>query len=1016
MAGDEVAPQQPPQQSIRTIELPSYPPFNEHESPSIATDWEEWIEGLDAMFDAMCLTNDQDKFSKLYHYLGNTRRTLRKLDDNGIQQKSYTSAKTALTTYFCPKCNVIFLCNQLYTMRQNENEPMDVFYMRVKEQVQLLDLTSRTAAEINELLILAQLVNTTNEPALRTKALKDSNLKLKHILDHARAYEMANKQAREISGESNRNSVDIDAVKRHRTQCNPAQRNTKKSSMCYRCGLEEWHPYNKCAARNATCNKCGTIGHYGTVCMKSKHNVSNVEQLHGTAGVGEDTESEAFLGMVATDKTNDDWNIKLWLAKIPFSFRIDTGADVTCIPASSYTPEMGRIDSPDTVLTAAGNTRLCTTGMVTTSITKSNGTSADLKVYLVESLQHPLLGQEAIKALDLIQVVRAMCSEKFENKYKDHFTGLGNLCEPYRITLRAGAKPVALTTARHVPIPLLEKVREELQSMESSGIISRVQEPTEWCSDMVMVPKSNGRIRICVDLSKVNESVEREYYLMPAVDETLAKMCDAKIFSKLNANNGFWQIKLHPDTAKLTTFITPFGRYFFNCLPFGLNAASEHFMRKMSQILDGQEGVVCQVDDILVYGKDAVEHDKRLNQVMERLKKAGVTLNRKKCKFAINEVNFLGHVITSNSIKPDPEKLAAILEMEEPEDVSAVRRFLGMINYLRKFIPHVPARTKPLRDLLNKHSAWTWDHPQKRAFNDLKTALGSPHVLQMYNPKRETVVSADASQYSLGAVILQCQDNGELQPIAYASRFLTKSEQNYGQIDKQALAVTWACEHFYMYILGKHITLETDHKPLIPLFSTKHLDDIPIRIQRFRIRLMRYDYNIVHVPGKELIIADALSRAPRVSTDGGDLEQEVDAYVNLILETLPATERRLQEIKTQLETDPVLQQVTSYCRDGWPDYISQTPGSVQPYWNYRAELTVQDGLLLKNSRIVIPSCMRLEILDKIHAGHQGIVKCRERAKNSVWWPGLSKQLKDIMRKCTICSHCNVKEVVTAFLL
>ena len=165
---------------------------------------------------------------------------------------------------------------------------------------------------------------------------------------------------------------------------------------------------------------------------------------------------------------------------------------------------------------------------------------------------------------------------------------------------------------------------------------------------------------------------------------------------------------------------------------------------------------------------------------------------------------------------------------------------------------------------------------------------------------------------------------------------------------------------------------------------------------------MRYDYNIVHVPGKELIIADTLSRAPRVSTDGGDLEQEVDAYMNLILETLPATKRRLQEIKTQLETDPVLQQVMSYCRDGWPDYISQTPGSVQPYWNDRAELTVQDGLLLKNSRIVIPSCMRLEILYKIHTGHQGIVKCRERAKNSVWWPGLSKQLEDIMRTCMIC--------------
>ena len=330
-------------------------------------------------------------------------------------------------------------------MRQNENEPMDAFYMRVKEQVQLLDLTSRTPAEINELLTLAQLVNTTNEPALRTKALKDSNLKLKDFLDHARAYEMANKQAREISGENNMNSAvntaDVDAVKRHRGHRKPAQHNKKKSSMCYRCGLEEWHPYNKCAARNATCNKCGTIGHYGTVCMKSKRNVNNVEELDDA--VSGEGDSDSFLGMVAADQKNNDWNIELWLAETPFSFRIDTGADVTCIPTSSYTPEMGKIEAPDTVLTAAGKTRLSTIGMVRTTIKKAKGTSANQKVYLVDSLQRPLLGKEAIKALDLIQVVQAVCTEKFEKQYKDRFTGLGNLGEPYRIKIRAGAKPIA---------------------------------------------------------------------------------------------------------------------------------------------------------------------------------------------------------------------------------------------------------------------------------------------------------------------------------------------------------------------------------------------------------------------------------------------------------------------------------------------------------------------------------------------------------------------------------------------
>ena len=176
MAGDEVAPQQPPQQSIRTIELPSYPPFNEHASPSIASDWEEWIEGLDAMFEAMQLTEERDKFSKLYHYLGNTRKTLKKLDSNGIAGKSYTDAKTALTSYFCPKRNVIYLFTQLYTMRQQENESMDMFYMRVKDQVEQLDTTNRSAAEISELLILAQLVNTTKDTTLRTRALKDSKL------------------------------------------------------------------------------------------------------------------------------------------------------------------------------------------------------------------------------------------------------------------------------------------------------------------------------------------------------------------------------------------------------------------------------------------------------------------------------------------------------------------------------------------------------------------------------------------------------------------------------------------------------------------------------------------------------------------------------------------------------------------------------------------------------------------------------------------------------------------------
>ena len=358
-------------------------------------------------------------------------------------------------------------------------------------------------------------------------------------------------------------------------------------------------------------------------------------------------------------------------------------------------------------------------------------------------------------------------------------------------------------------------------------------------------------------------------------------------------------------------------------------------MLQMSKCLGHLEGVVCQVDDILVFGRDRTEHDERLKAVMEHLKTAGVTLNERKCEFAVDQVNYLGHVVSADGIKPDPDKVKAILEMRQPTDVTSVRSLLGMANFLSKFIPHLSSKTKPLRDLLNKHNAWTWGSAQQHAFETLKSALASNKVLQLYDPTKKTVVSADASSYGLGAVIMQQQDDGEFQPIAFASRSLTEAESKYAQIEKEALAATWACERFNMYIQGKHFILETDHKPLVPLLTTKRLDDIPIRIQRFHMRLMRYYFDIVHVPGKQLIVADTLSRAPLAEADPGDLEPETIAYVNVIMESLPATERRLYEIKLQTEQDPILQQVLKYTKDGWPRIISEVPESIQPYWNYQ---------------------------------------------------------------------------------
>ena len=999
-----------------SLTLPSYPAFNDKEGPNIATEWELWIEGLDAMFMAMSITDDKEKYCKLYHYLGSTRSILKKLDNNGIANKSYDEAKSALDTYFCPKRNTIYLLNQLHHMKQEPDETMDSFYMRVKSQVQLLNFEDLTGAQITETLTLAQLVNCTNEPMLRTKALKDNNLKLKDFLTHARAFEMANKQAKEITGAS----ATIDFVKKkqqksqksqYTQQAAQQQKNPQKiQKCCLRCGKCEKHADPaKCPARNATCHKCGIVGHYGVVCLKSKKNVQVVASNDSDDSLEEEVEEEArysgqsFMGNINSgNKKKQGWKIPIWIGGSKQTFRIDTGADVTVMPYSLYRPQMGPIKAADQQLYGAGQNSLIVKGMITTELGKNPENCSVQKVYLVEKLKCALLGQPAIEALGLLKLVGSIKARNTVNQHKDRFQGLGNLGEPYRIQLCPDAKPYALTTPRRVALPLLDKVREELQRMQDEGIISKVEESTEWCAGMVVVPKSNGTVRICVDLTKLNKSVKREYFLMPSVDETLAKMTGAKVFSKLDANSGFWQIKLHPATAKLTTFITPFGRFYFNRLPFGLNAAPEYFMLQMTKVLEGLEGVVCQMDDIMVFGKNSEEHDSRLEQVMQRLKQAGVTLNRQKCVFSTSTVTFLGHVITSQGVKPDSEKIEAILQLPEPTDTSGVRSLLGMVNYLGKFIPHLSSKTKPLRDLLVQRNAWNWGPAHQKAFESLKTSLTSTTLLCIYDPNRETVVSADASSYGIGAVLMQRQDNGELQPVAYASRSLTNAEQKYAQIEKEALAVTWACERFNMYVLGMMFTLETDHKPLVPLLSTKPLEEVPVRVQRFRLRLLKYNYRIIHVPGKQLIIADTLSRAPREGTDGGDLQTETAAYVNSILEALPATERRLEEIRLMTEQDPILQQVVQMVKSGWPAYIGETPWSVQPFWKHRAELSITKGLLMKGNRVVIPSDLRLEMLERLHAGHQGITKCRARAVSSMWWPGISLQIEEMVRTCHAC--------------
>ena len=277
--------------------------------------------------------------------------------------------------------------------------------------------------------------------------------------------------------------------------------------------------------------------------------------------------------------------------------------------------------------------------------------------------------------------------------------------------------------------------------------------------------------------------------------------------------------------------------------------------------------------------------------------------------------------------------------------------------------------------------------------------MSSDSALALFDPCRPTTVSADASSYGVGAVLTQQQTSGEWKLVSHISRSLTQTEQRYAQIEKEALAVTWACERFQDFLTGLQFHIQTDHKPFVPLFTTKGLDELPIRIQRFRLRLMRFHYTVSYVPGKALTVADALSRAPNDDTDSSDDEfhHEVKAFVNLVLKELPASESRLKEIKEKQLQDETCQMLMKYCQSEWPPR-SNIASSAKPYISVANELSVCEGILLRGNRIVIPISIRQEILRKLHCGHQGITKCRERAHQSVWWPGISEDIKTMIQK------------------
>lgn len=545
-----------------------------------------------------------------------------------------------------------------------------------------------------------------------------------------------------------------------------------------------------------------------------------------------------------------------------------------------------------------------------------------------------------------------------------------------------------------IPGPMEEKVDAKILEMLRNDVIEPVDGPAEWISPMVVVPKGTDDVRLCINMKFPNEAIQREHYPLPVIETFLNKLRGSTVFSRLDIMSAYHHVELHPESRGITTFMTSRGLMQFKRLMFGINCAPEIFQRIMTEMLSGIEGVIVYIDDIVIAGRNQAEHDARLQEVLSVLQKNNAKLNEGKCVIGVQELEILGFKVSSTGISPSDDKITSIRNFRQPETKEEVRSFLGLVNFVAHFIPNLSTRSEPLRQFV-RGDVSEFGIPQKDAFNDLRTELSSNvRKLGFYDPKDVTELYVDASSVGLGSVLVQRDSSNVPRIISFASKGLTATERVYPQTQREALAVVWAVEKFYLYLFGLRFTIFTDHKTLEYIYGGKYRDGRRAcsRAEGWALRLQPYNFEIKHIPGFDNI-SDVLSRL----CDQSDAAFDEDSEHFLLEIGDGPVAITLDEIRRETKCDQTLQSVMKSLESGdWPHDLIR-------YQAFDKELGVRDGIVIRDERIVLPATLRRRALEIEHRGHPGVVSMRRRLRERVWWPCMDNDVGSMVQECAGCA-------------
>lgn len=997
---------------------------------SVGPRWQLWIIRLENFFKTF--TNEPDsqkKLAFLLHCAGprvlELFQTVQSIEVQATDP--YEAAKKRLGTLFDPKRNKTVERFEFRRLRQQETESIEQFVTRLRIAAQYCEFGNVTDDEI-----AGQVVQACSSDKLRRQLLQIDLLCLKDVLEKGRIHDSVESQARTLETKPLVNSVKPPS--QHFLQPTNNQQRTLNSvdqgkgrpsktdpNRCANCG----HPYphnTRCPAFTKTCSACNKQNHFAAVCLSTSSHRSRKDKQHLRHNKTHDANKKDHSVNAISTEPVADWsgperypvfnigvaaNLPHTIVQIdgfPVEVLIDTGCSINVLDEPTYSrldPRPSLSPSSKLLFSYQASSNLQTVGEFSSTV-KWRDSSLVTRFVVAKGNNGCLLGHQAAVQLGIVNLACSVTQSRdpyltsLKSRFPTVFSGKIGKLKNFKLSLHIdkNVKPVA---QKHRLIPFYQRnaLETELNRRVEQDIIEPVLgQPTEWISQLVIFFKPNSNeLRICSDNRDVNRAIKRERHLMPTLEELVQQVQGAKLFTKLDLNSAFEQIELDEESRRITTFSTHIGLFRYKRLNLGICSAPEIFHNLIRKSLLGLQGVLNAHDDILCYGANIKELESIVNAVLTRLASLGLTLNIDKCEFNKEKVDFFGLNFSSNGVNLKEVKAQALKNAKKPTNASELHSFLGLAVWCSKFIENFSSISAPLWDLIKKGKRWQWEAEHETAFVMLKQA--PLNAIGFFNSNWESLLTVDASPVGLGAVLRQfnASNPSERQVVSFASRSLSETEKRYSQLEKEALAIVWACERLYLYLVGRKFTLETDNRALQLILSNPSSNP-PARLRRYALRIQPFQFTVIHRPGLGNV-ADYLSRHPAQVVH----RKNEDDYVNAIVtNVIPRAISRETLVKTSSE-DETIQLLVKSINSGKIDHDNR----LKPFKPIFNELCVSlDGIVLRGDRIVLPTSLRSTCVDLAHEGHLGIVKTKRLLRSRVWFPGLDDLVETKIRSCLAC--------------